>query len=162
MPNPELLYDRADTPRPMGWFRLDVILTAVSEVSLIDMGSEYWTNHPSRQPFQHEVGDLLSYLALNGQLEIFQLGRVADDITPGAIDQLREYPELEALLDSIPTEDASAEECKAWYEHVIEAYPMDRLIELSPVVMENHVRDADAATEFMLMGGTVLGLVVDE
>lgn len=162
MPNPELLYDRANTPRPMGWFRLDVILTAISEVSVIDMDSEYWMNHPSRQPFQHEVGDLLSYLALDGQLEIFQLGRVADDITPGAIDQLRGYPELAALLDSIPSEDASAEGCKSWYKHVIETYPMDRLIELSPVVMENHIRDTDPVAEFILMGGTVVGLETDE
>lgn len=162
MPTPELQYDRLDIPRPMGWFRLDVILTAVSGVMTIDWDDEYWAQHPSPQPFQHEVGAMLSYVALDDQLEIFQFGRVADDTNAGVLDQLRAIPELKELIDSIPTEDASPEETTAWYHHVIKEHPMDRLIELSPVIMEDHIRDADPVTEFMLMGGTVLGLAEDE
>lgn len=164
MASEAIVFDKPGIPRPLGWFRLDVILTVASDVSFIDWDTEYWGMHPSRQPFTHEVGDLLSYLALDSQLETFQLPRVADSVKPGLLDQLTVIPGLEFLpkdVSEVPDREAPLYEMAAWLGWMMGEYPMDRLVELSPVIMDDYQR-INAATEWELMGGAVVGLEKDD
>jgi hypothetical protein len=156
MTSNEALYDSPNQARPLGWFRLDVILTAATGITMIDWENEYWKNHPSPQPFQHEVGGMLSYLTLDGQFELHQLPRVSEEVEPSVREQLSHDPEIQAILDSAPDNDAPQDITLDWYRTVVREHKMDRLVELSPINTSDHLRDVDPELEFELMGGSVI------
>lgn len=145
---------------PSRSFRMDEALTVVSGVNFLDI-----QNDPDPNAFTRRVGDLLSYATNEGQLETFQLPRVAEEVAPSI---LASHPELADLLQSKPKEPMNAgpeEEAAydkaiaAWHKTVMEQYgdKMGDPVAISPISPEDHTH-IDAGAEFQLMGGKTADL----
>jgi len=103
--------------------------SAISEVSFLDP-NDY--DDSDRTPVTGRISTVLSFVTQsNKPLEVFQLPRVADEVSASVIAQSALLVEI---LSSQPNSKlASAQDFMSWYQRISRTYDLEQEVELEPV-----------------------------